>query len=82
MLSITKTTNLSGTSVINGQSAMTMYAAVPETGSLTISQTITNRDLYLSNQSKCDSDYDSFKIEVDKLLTEEQQLIFILESMG
>lgn len=30
MLSITKTTNLSGTSVINGQSAMTMYAAVPE----------------------------------------------------
>lgn len=37
MLSITKTTNLSGTSVINGQSAMTMYAAVPETGSLTIS---------------------------------------------
>ena len=40
MLSITKTTNLSGTSVINGQSAMTMYAAVPETGSLTISQTI------------------------------------------
>lgn len=32
MLSITKTTNLSGTSVINGQSAMTMYAAVPKTG--------------------------------------------------
>lgn len=30
MLSITKTTNLSGTSVINGQSAMTMYAAVPK----------------------------------------------------
>ena len=30
MLSITKTTNLSGTSVINGQSAMTMYAAVPD----------------------------------------------------
>lgn len=72
MLSITKTTNLSGTSVINGQSAMTMYAAVPETGSLTISQTITNKDLYLSNQSERDSDYDSFKIEVDKLLTEEQ----------
>lgn len=51
MLSITKTTNLSGTSVINGQSAMTMYAAVPETGSLTISQTITNKELYLANQA-------------------------------
>lgn len=47
MLSITKTTNLSGTSVINGQSAMTMYAAVPETGSLTISQTITNKEFTL-----------------------------------
>lgn len=51
---------------------MTMFASVPKTGSPTISQTITNRDLYLSNQSECDSDYDSFKIEVDKLLTEEQ----------
>ena len=37
MLSITKTTNLSGTSVINGQSAMTMYAAVTKSGTLTIS---------------------------------------------
>lgn len=52
MLSITKTTNLSGTSVINGQSAMTMYAAIPETGSLTISQTITNKELYLANQTQ------------------------------
>lgn len=72
MLSITKTTNLSGSSTIDNQTAMTMFASVQKTGSPTISQTITNRDLYLSNQSECDSDYDSFKIEVDKLLTEEQ----------
>lgn len=68
MLSITKTTNLSGTSVINGQSAMTMYAAIPETGSLTISQTITNKELYLANQAQCDNDYENFKSEVNKLL--------------
>ena len=75
MLSITKTTNLSGTSVINGQSAMTMYAAVPETGSLTISQTITNKELYLANQTQCDNDYENFKLEVNKLLKNEQQAI-------
>lgn len=75
MLSITKTTNLSGTSVINGQSAMTMYAAVPETGSLTISQTITNKELYLANQTQCDNDYENFKLEVNKLLKSEQQTI-------
>lgn len=75
MLSITKTTNLSGTSVINGQSAMTMYAAVPETGSLTISQTITNKELYLANQTQCDTDYENFKSEVNKLLKNEQQTI-------
>ena len=75
MLSITKTTNLSGTSVINGQSAMTMYAAVPETGSLAISQTITNKELYLTNQTQCDNDYENFKAEVNKLLKNEQQTI-------
>lgn len=75
MLSITKTTNLSGTSVINGQSAMTMYAAIPETGSLTISQTITNKELYLANQTQCDADYENFKAEVNKLLKNEQQTI-------
>ena len=75
MLSITKTTNLSGTSVINGQSAMTMYAAVPETGSLTISQTITNKELYLTNQTQCDNDYENFMAEVNKLLKNEQQTI-------
>lgn len=69
MLSITRTTNLSGTSVINGQSAMTMYAAVPETGSLTI----TNKELYLANQTQCDNDYENFKAEVNKLLKSEQQ---------
>ena len=75
MLSITKTSNLSGTSVINGQSAMTMYAAVPETGSLTISQTITSKELYLANQTQCDNDYENFKSEVNKLLKNEQQTI-------
>lgn len=75
MLSITKTTNLSGTSVINGQSAMTMYAAIPETGSLTISQTITNKELYLANQTQCDNDYENFKSKVNKLLKSEQQTI-------
>ena len=75
MLSITKTTNLSGTSVINGQSAMTMYAAVPETGSLTISQTITNKELYLANQTQCDNDYENFKLEVNKLLKSEHQAV-------
>ena len=74
MLSITKTTNLSGTSVINGLSAMTMYAAVPETGSLTISQTITNKELYLSNQTEGNADYENFKAEVNKLIKNEQQI--------
>lgn len=73
MLSITKTTNLSGTSVINGQSVMTMYASVPENGSLTISQTVTNKELYLANQTQCDNDYENFKLEVNKLLKSEQQ---------
>ena len=68
MLSITKTTNLSGTSEINGQTAMTMYAAVPNTGSSTINTTITNKELYLANQEQCDVDYEAFKAEVNKLL--------------
>ena len=68
MLNITKTTNLSGSSTIDNQSVMTMYAAVPETGSLTISQTITNKELYLANQTQCDNDYENFKLEVNKLL--------------
>ena len=59
MLSITKTTNLSGTSVINGQSAMT----------------ITNKELYLANQTQCDNDYENFKLEVNKLLKSEQQTV-------
>lgn len=75
MLSITKTTNLSGTSVINGQSAMTMYASVPDVGSPTINQTITNKELYLANQTQCDNDYENFKLEVNKLLKSEQQTI-------
>ena len=61
MLNITKTTNLSGSSTIDNQSVMTMYAAVPENGSLTISQTITNKELYLANQTQCDNDYENFK---------------------
>lgn len=73
MLSITKTTNLNGTSMIDGHSVMTMYAAVPEKGSLTISQTITNKELYLANQTQCDNDYENFKLEVNKLLKSEQQ---------
>lgn len=52
-----------------------MYAAVPETGSLTISQTITNKELYLANQTQCDNDYENFKLEVNKLLKNEQQTI-------
>lgn len=75
MLSITKTTNLNGNSTIDGQTAMTMYAAVPETGSLTISQTITNKELYLANQTQCDTDYENFKSEVNKLLKNEQQTV-------
>ena len=57
MLSITRATNLSGTSEINGQTAMTMYAAIPNTGSSTINTTITNKELYLANQEQCDADY-------------------------
>lgn len=75
MLSITRTTNLNGNSTIDGQTAMTMYAAVPETGSLTISQTITNKELYLANQTQCDTDYENFKSEVNKLLKNEQQTV-------
>ena len=74
MLSITRTTNLNGNSTIDGQTAMTMYAAIPETGSLTISQTITNKELYLANQTQCDADYENFKAEVNKLLKNEQQI--------
>lgn len=75
MLNITKTTNLSGLSTIDNQTAMTMYAAVPETGSLTISQTITNKELYLANQTQCDNDYENFKLEVNKLLKSEQHAV-------
>lgn len=68
MLSTTRTTNLSGNSLIDGQTAMTMYASVPDVGSPTINQTITNKTLYLANQTECDNDYESFKNEVNKLL--------------
>lgn len=74
MLSTTKTTSLSGNSIINGQTAMTMYASVPDVGSPTINQTITNKELYLANQTQCDNDYENFKAEVNKLLKNEQQI--------
>ena len=75
MLSTTRTTNLSGNSIIDGQTAMTMYASVPDVGSPTINQTITNKELYLANQTQCDADYENFKLEVNKLLKSEQQTV-------
>ena len=62
-----------GTGICAG--GLSMYAAVPETGSLTISQTITNKELYLANQTQCDNDYENFKLEVNKLLKSEQQTV-------
>lgn len=51
MLSVTKTTNLSGNSMIDGQTAVIMYANIPNNGSPTISQTIMDKTLYLANQT-------------------------------
>lgn len=46
---------------------MAMYANIPETGPAIIGQTITDNQLYVANKSECDSDYDNFKTEVNKL---------------
>lgn len=51
---------------------MAMYANIPETGPAIIGQTITDNQLYVANKPECDSDYDNFKIEVNKLLTKIQ----------
>lgn len=74
MLNITRATTLNGESLIDGQTALTMYANVPNNSSPTISQTITNKTLYLANQTECDNDYESFKNEVNKLLQPAQTI--------
>ena len=72
MLRTVKTISINGTSIINNMVAMAMYANIPETGPTIIGQTITDNQLYVANKSECDSDYDNFKTEVNKLLAKVQ----------
>ena len=60
MLQINQSTNITGTSSIENQVAVNMYATIDGSGTVSTNKTITNRELYNANKSAVRDDMDSF----------------------
>jgi hypothetical protein len=72
MLSTTKTISLNGTSTVqvDGKDvvAMTMNASINENGSFSVNKFIQNKEVYLANKEKVDTDYTAFETYANGLL--------------
>lgn len=66
MLKTTKSTSLTGSSMIDGQQAVYLNANITtETaGNTSINQSITNQDLYRANLTECRKDINDFQVTV------------------
>lgn len=77
MLQTTKSTTLTGQSVIEdeGRSTVVVYftANVSENGTPSVSKTIQDRSLYKKNRSTCKTDEVAFEEIVDELLGIEEE---------
>jgi hypothetical protein len=61
-LKTTKSTTLTGQSMIDGQQAVYYSASISDNGgNSTISQSITNQDLYDTNKAECRADFREFQ---------------------
>ena len=66
MLTVKKSTKLTGTSMIDGQQAVYLAAdiTIEMAGSTSINQSIANQDLYRANLTECRKDIDDFQVKV------------------
>lgn len=55
--------NINGTSRIGEVDVMYFNASFSDGGNESFTENITNRELYNSNQTECDADYDAFKAQ-------------------
>lgn len=53
--------NINGTSRIGEVDAVYFNASFSDGGNESFTENITNRELYSTNQTECDADYDEFK---------------------
>lgn len=61
MLKVSKTTNLSGTSIIGTEIAVTMYATISENGSINIGTNTSNAELEAKNEETVRNDIAAFQ---------------------
>lgn len=71
MLSITKSTNVQGTSSVDGKQYAYFNAQIPDTGNISVNYSIQNREIYNANKEVFDADYDEFRKKVDEIASEE-----------
>lgn len=71
MLSIQKSTNVQGTSSVDGKQYAYFNAQIPDNGNISVNYSIQNRDLYNANKAVFDSDYDEFRKKVDDIASAE-----------
>lgn len=76
-LKTTKSTTLTGQSMIDNQQAVYYSASISDNvGNSTISQSITNQDLYDANKAECRADFREFQ---DAVWSIEDELAVVVE---
>jgi len=64
---LSKNTNITASSVIGNEIAVSMRATIGSNGTWNIVKTVRNSELYLANQQTCEADYEEFEAEVLKI---------------
>lgn len=67
MLSIQKSTNVNGTSSVDGNQYAYFNAQIPDNGNISVNYSIQNREIYAANKETFDTDYDEFRKKVDDI---------------
>lgn len=62
--------NINGTSRIGEVDVMYFNASFSDGGNESFTENITNRELYSTNQTQCDSDYEEFKAQARAALAQ------------
>lgn len=70
MLSITKTTNMSGVSTIGKEQAAYMSASIQTDGKYNVNYAIQNPKLYADNKEEVKQDMDAFEEAVENVASE------------
>lgn len=56
-----KTTNISGTSIIESNIVVHMNASISASGAVNINQSVIDMQTYSANAAECDADFEEFK---------------------